>query len=202
MLEDFRGQPALILAIPAGGVPVAVALARSLKLPLDVAVVSKITLPWNPEAGYGAVAFDGTVQLNQKLIASLALTDSVVRNGIDTTRAKVEARVKRLHANTPMTSLADKIVILVDDGLASGYTMTTAIEAVRRQKPREIVVAVPTAHAESARRLALEVDALYCTNLREGRSFAVADAYEHWSDIGEDTAEALLRTVRPSAVVN
>jgi putative phosphoribosyl transferase len=75
MLESLAGSDALLLAIPAGGVPVAAAIAKQLKLALDVAVVSKITLPWNTEAGYGAVGFDGTVRLNAELLSHLGLTD-------------------------------------------------------------------------------------------------------------------------------
>ncbi len=152
MLRAFAAGDALVLAIPCGGVPVAAALARKLDLPLDVAVVSKITLPWNTEAGYGAVAFDGSVRLNQELIANLALGESVVQNGIALTRTKVQQRVQRLRRGAPLPALAPRPVILVDDGLASGYTLGAAVEALRAHGARRILVAVPTAHGEAARR--------------------------------------------------
>jgi predicted phosphoribosyltransferase len=202
MLTAFAGSDTLVLAIPCGGVPVAAALARKLALPLDVAVVSKITLPWNTEAGYGAVAFDGSVRLNQELIVNLALGESVVQNGIALTRTKVQQRVQRLRRGAPLSDLAQRPVILVDDGLASGYTMAAAVEALRNHGARRILVAVPTAHAEAAQRLAPEVEALYCANLREGRRYAVADAYEQWDDVTEDAAVELLHAAQPAACVN
>jgi predicted phosphoribosyltransferase len=201
MLETFRASDALVLAVPAGGAPLAAVLAQKLGLPLDVAVVSKITLPWNTEAGYGAVAFDGTVRLNQELIANLALGDSVVANGISATRAKVAERVKRLRQDVPMPELKQRPVIVVDDGLASGYTLAVAIEALRNQGAQRVIAAVPTAHADAAQQVAREVEALYCANVREGRRFAVADAYEDWSDVPEEVAAELLRAAQASARV-
>lgn len=201
MLATFRASDAVVLAIPAGGVPVAAVLAQKLGLALDAAVVSKITLPWNTEAGYGAVAFDGTVRLNQELIANLALSESVVSNGIASTRAKVAERVKRLRPNAAMPALGERPVIVVDDGLASGYTLAVAVEALRNQGARRVIAAVPTAHADAARLVALEVEALYCANVREGRRFAVADAYQEWSDVPEEVAAELLCAAQANARV-
>lgn len=193
LLEGYRGSDALVLAIPAGGVPVAAEVARALGLPLDVAVVSKILLPWNTEAGYGAVAFDGTVCLNRTLVDQLGLTAEEVAQGVAETRAKVERRLARLRAERPSPPLAGRPVILVDDGLASGFTLMSAVEALRRAAAAEIAVAVPTGHAQAVERLASCVDRLYCANLRAGRRFAVADAYRHWHDVPEEEAWALLR---------
>ena len=95
MLVEYRGTDTRVLGILAGGVPVAAAISRALDLPLDVAVVSKITLPWNSEMGYGAVAFDGTVQLNDALIQNLGLAHRDVETGIARTREKVNSRLRR-----------------------------------------------------------------------------------------------------------
>ncbi len=185
MLAEFRGTNALILAIPAGGVPVAAEVAKQLGLPLDLAVVSKITLPWNTESGYGAVAFDGTVHLNEALIAALGLRPEVVQNGIVKTKEKVARRARQLRGDRPLPDLKDSTAILIDDGLASGFTLFTAVDAVRHLAADKIVVAVPTGHAEAVARIAAVTDSLYCPNVRHGMSFAVADAYEHWTDVSE-----------------
>ena len=192
MLEGYRGSEALVLAVPAGGVPVAAAIARELGLALDVAVVSKITLPWNTEAGYGAVAFDGTVRLNESLLPELGLSEEEVAEGIERTKQKVERRVKALRGERPVPDLTHRTAILVDDGLASGFTMRVAVEALRNAGAREVVVAVPTAHAEAVRRLAGAVEVLYCPNIRGGGRFAVAEAYERWSDVEEEEVERIL----------
>jgi predicted phosphoribosyltransferase len=182
----------LVLAIPAGGVPVAAVLARRLGLPLDLAVVSKITLPWNTEAGYGAVAFDGTTRLNDDMVRHLGLAQDVVQAGLCRTREKVERRVRRLRAGRDPLDLAERTVVLVDDGLASGFTLRVAAAAVRSAGAERRLVAVPTGHAASVRSIAPELDRLYCANLRGGLRFAVADAYERWCDVSEQEVEGIL----------
>ncbi|MDY6988157.1 MAG: phosphoribosyltransferase family protein [Thermodesulfobacteriota bacterium] len=186
MMDRFKETTAIVLAIPAGGVPVGAEMARQLGLPLDVAVVSKITLPWNTEAGYGALAFDGTLKLNDYLVARLGLRKEEIEKGVAQTRSKVQRRVTLLRGDHPLPSFSDRTVILVDDGLASGFTMLVAVEAIRQASPLQVVVAVPTGHGQSVERVAAKVDRIYCANIRTGFSFAVAEAYEYWYDVTED----------------
>jgi putative phosphoribosyl transferase len=186
----------LILAIPAGGVPVGVTMAEKLGLDFDVAVVSKITLPWNTEAGYGAVAFDGTVKLNQDLMGRVNLTKDDIEKGIEKTTAKVVRRVTTLRGTTPFPDLKNRSVILVDDGLASGFTMETAVAALRSAGAGRIVVAVPTGHLQSVERIAREVEVLYCANIRGGFSYAVASAYRRWSDVSEEDLAKIIEHVK------
>ncbi|HOD35195.1 MAG TPA: phosphoribosyltransferase family protein [Syntrophales bacterium] len=188
MLDGFRSSRTLVMAIPAGGIPVAAALALRLSFPLDVAVVSKITLPWNTEAGYGAVAFDGTVRLNRDLLPRFGLSEKEIEAGKTATAGKVKRRVEKFRGNRPYPDFIKERVILVDDGLASGFTLLVGVEALKKIGTGEIVVAVPTGSAGAVRRVAAEVDRLYCANIRGGWSFAVADAYERWSDVSEEEA--------------
>lgn len=183
---------AVVLAIPAGGVPVAAAIAERLALPLDLAVVSKVTLPWNSEVGYGAVAFDGSVLLNEQLVHQIGLSSSQVEDGISYTREKVARRNVELRHSRGYEAVAGAEVILVDDGLASGFTLRAAIAALRSANAATISVAVPTAQEAAAQSIAPTVDAFYCANLRSGYRFAVADAYVVWSDVDEDTVRAML----------
>ncbi len=192
MLEEYRSSDAIVLGIPAGGIAVAVEIARELHLPLDLAVVRKITLPWNSEAGYGAVAFDGTVMLNEALLSRLNLSDGEIQEGIRKTEQKVSGRVTRLRRDRPMPNFK-RPILLVDDGLASGFTLRVAIKALRRAGTPKVLLAVPTAHLESAQMIVEEVEAIYCPNLRSGLSFAVADAYEDWNDVDEQEVVRLLR---------
>ncbi len=188
MLDEYRSSRTLVMAIPAGGVPVAAVLARQLVLPLDVAVVSKITLPWNTEAGYGAVAFDGTTRLNSDLLLRLGLSKQEIEAGRAATTGKVERRVEKFRGKRPYPDLIMERVILVDDGLASGFTLLVGVEALKKSGAREIIVAVPTGSPNAVQRVAAEVDRLYCANIRGGWSFAVADAYERWTDVSEEEA--------------
>jgi predicted phosphoribosyltransferase len=192
MLEAYRDSSAVVFAIPAGGVPVAAILAERLNLKLDVAVVSKITLPWNTEAGFGAVAFDGTVRLNEQMLGQLDLAEEEVQDRIKLTAKKVQRRVRELQGDRAMPELSGRKVLLVDDGVASGFTLKVAAEALGNRHADEIVVAVPTGHKQSLESLASEVEAVYCANVRGGWSFAVAGAYRNWCDVDEAQALAIL----------
>jgi putative phosphoribosyl transferase len=192
ILSAHDTQAGIILAIPAGGVPAGVVMAEKTGLDFDVAVVSKITLPWNTESGYGAVAFDGTVKLNEDMLLRVHLTAKEVKQGIQKTTAKVARRVTKLRGTQPLPDLMNRSAILVDDGLASGFTMHVAVAALRNAGAGRIVVAVPTAHRHSAEMIAREVEALYCANIRGGLSYAVASAYRHWSDVAEEEVVKLL----------
>jgi putative phosphoribosyl transferase len=191
LLEKYKESNAIVLAIPAGGIAVGSVIAEELNLPLDVAAVSKITLPWNTEAGYGAVAFDSTVLLNEELLPRIHLTRDEIEQGIKKTGEKVARRMKLLRGEKLLPDLK-RPVILVDDGLASGFTLRTAIEALRKQGCEKIILAVPTAHLETLQDIAKKVEATYCPNTRSGLSFAVADAYEDWRDLDEDEVLQIL----------
>ena len=196
MLAARDTQDGIILAIPAGGVPVGVVMAEATGLDFDVAVVSKITLPWNTEAGYGAVAFDGTVKLNKDMLRRIHLTKEEVKQGIQKTTAKVTRRVANLRGVQPLPDLGNRSAILVDDGLASGFTMRVAVKALRSAGVGRIVVAVPTGHRQSVEMIAQEVEKLYCANIRGGLSYAVASAYRHWSDVAEEDVVNILKQLR------
>ena len=193
MLETYNDSDAIVLAVPVGGVPVAAVVAEDLNLVLDVTVVSKITLPWNTEAGFGAVAFDGTVRLNERLLAGLGLTEEEIEQRIKVTTSKVQRRLRELRGDRPMPELAERKVILVDDGVASGFTLRVAVEALKNKSANEIIIAVPTGHQESLKCLVDEVQAVYCANVRSGWSFAVADAYKRWSDVDQIEALEILK---------
>jgi putative phosphoribosyl transferase len=192
LLADHGETSGLVLAVPAGGVPVALSLARRLVLPCDFLIISKITPRWNTEIGYGAVAFDGSVRLNEHLLPALRLTEDEIQADIRRTRAKVARRVQQLRRSRALPALNGDTAILVDDGLASGFTMEVGVSAARQTGAGRVTVAVPTAHDEAVRRAAGLADAVYCANIRQGQPFAVADAYEEWSDIDDEELQTLI----------
>ncbi|MDX9820235.1 MAG: phosphoribosyltransferase family protein [Desulfococcus multivorans] len=193
MLAPYPLDNGIVLGIPAGGVPVGLAVADRLGLPFDVAVVSKITLPWDTEAGYGALAFDGTCQLNTALIAQLRLSEEQIAEGIRKTRSKVAGRSERFRGKRPFPEVKGRPVILVDDGLASGFTMKTALEALRNAGADTLIAAIPTAHDRAAADIADLTEGVFCVNIREGGRFAVAEAYRHWNDVSEDEVMDMLK---------
>jgi len=188
MLKAHEETSTTVLAIPAGGVPVAAEIAKELDLPLYAAVVSKITPPWDSEVGYGAVAFDGTVILNEALVEQLNLRQREVEEGIIETQKKVRRRCSLFQSNQLPEVLSGGPAILVDDGLASGFTMHVAVKAISRKSSSQVVIAVPTGPSRTVQRIAANVNRIYCANIRSGMSFAVADAYKYWSDVTEDEA--------------
>jgi putative phosphoribosyl transferase len=191
MLEKYRGSDAVVLAIPAGGVPVGAALARELGLSLHAAPVSKVLYPWTTESGFGAVAFDGSVWLDEEAVENSPLTKTQVEKAVGDARAKVERRTRRFGVDP--SALKNSTVILVDDGIAAGSTMRTAIAALRKLGASRIIVAVPTAPSRSLEAMRKLADEIACPNIRGGGSFAVADAYQEWRDLSDDEVEAMLK---------
>jgi predicted phosphoribosyltransferase len=196
MMHEFVGARTVVLAIPAGGVPVGAALAKALGLNLDLAVVSKITLPMNSEAGFGAVAFDGTVRLNDELLDYLRLERADIERRVERTREKVLRREKELRGGKGPIELGGRDVILVDDGIASGYTILTAVDAVKASGAGKVFVATPTAHERALKELEACTQRIYCANIRGGFSFAVASAYRNWRDVGEAEAARIFERAR------
>ncbi|HDS45023.1 MAG TPA: phosphoribosyltransferase [Methanomicrobia archaeon] len=192
-LRDYQGTEAYVLGIPAGGVPVAAVVSERLQLPLDVLVVRKIHIPWNREAGFGAISWDGTVRFNEPLLQHLQLTPDEIEQCVEDEKAELEKRVRLFRGQKPFPDLRDKTVIVVDDGLASGFTMLVALSSVRKQQPKELVVAVPTASLHAIHLVREAADEVVCLNIRTGRLFAVADAYTNWYDLDNADVVAILQ---------
>jgi putative phosphoribosyl transferase len=198
MLQDFQGKPLRLFAIPAGGVPVAAEIARALGVPLDLVIVRKIQLPWTTEAGFGALDPDGTPLFNEALLSRMPLTPEQIAAQVAKTEANLREREEHLRGGRPYPDLAGAATIIVDDGLASGYTMQAAVGFLKRKDAGPLIVAVPTALDRTAQALLPKVDLLVCPNLRSGLSFAVADAYENWYDVEQvEVLELLASLARP-----
>jgi len=192
MLRDYEGKPLRLFAIPAGGVPVAVQIARALAVPLDLVIVRKIQLPWTTEAGFGALDPDGTPLMNEALLSHYPLSPQQIEAQVAKTLANLKEREEHLRGGRPYPELAGATTIIVDDGLASGYTMRAAVRFLKGKGAGELIVAVPTALDRTAQALLPLVDLLVCPNLRGGMSFAVAEAYENWYDVDQKEVLDLL----------
>jgi putative phosphoribosyl transferase len=191
-LEGYRGTDVHLFAIPAGGVPVAAAIARALARPLDLLIVRKIQLPWTTEAGFGALAPGGQAIFNEAFMRRLSLTPADIDTQVKKTAAGLAQREKRLRGDKPYPQLAGRPALVVDDGLASGYTMRGALGFLKEQGAGKLIVAVPTASEHTANDLLPLVAELYCANIRGGYAFAVADAYENWYDLTEEEVLTIL----------
>jgi putative phosphoribosyl transferase len=192
-LESFRGNDAMVLAIPSGGVPIGLTIAFHLNLPFDLLIIRKIPIPGNTEAGFGAISLEGDMMLNDPMVRMLGLTGREIEELAKSVREELAARNRIFREDRPWPELKGKAVILADDGLASGYTMMTAARMVRKREPEKIVVAVPTASLHTIKQVAEEVDMIVCPNIRTGSYFAVADAYRNWYDLSREEVVDLLR---------
>ncbi len=195
-LSGYKEKGNIVFAIPSGGVPVAVEIAKALMLPLDAVIVRKIQIPFNTEAGFGAVEPDGKVIFNEELLRRLALSAEEIERQVHKTKDIIKQRNERFRKGHNFPSIKDRTVIIVDDGLASGYTMLAAIDFVKRQEPQKTVVAVPTGSEETVDIILTHVDELFCMNVRSGYSFAVAEAYEDWYDLEDEEVISILKEYR------
>ncbi|HXN81487.1 MAG TPA: phosphoribosyltransferase [Myxococcales bacterium] len=160
-LEDLRGtRDLLVLALPRGGVPVAEPVARRLGAPLDVFVVRKIGFPGHEELAMGAVASGGIVLVNPALVGQVP--EEQFHRALERAVKELNERERLYRDGRPPPKVAGRTIVLIDDGLATGATMRAAVEALRRQGPRQIIVAVPIASPETCDELAREVDRVVC----------------------------------------
>jgi len=188
---------AIVLAIPRGGVPVGYEVARRLDVPLDLHH-SHGSCPSHPdpEAGFGAIAPDGTVVLNESLVARFGLSVGDIERISKEVLAEVRRRAREYRGGAPLPGLKNKNVIVVDDGLASGYTMIAAVRAIRRERPRRVIVAVPCSPGPSVERLENEADEVVSLAVQPYGPFAVAGYYEHFPDLSDDEVKSLLGRTR------
>lgn len=194
-LQRFAPERPIVLALPRGGVPVAYEVARTLGAPLDICVVRKVGVPWHPELGMGAVAEGGYLHLSRSIVARLGVTEGELAEVVAHERAKVEERVRRFRGGQPRPTLQGRTVLLVDDGIATGGTVRVAIQAVKAEQPRRIILAVPVAAAETVEALAREVDEVVCL-LAPADLHAIGLWYDDFGQVSDEEVARLLALAR------
>jgi putative phosphoribosyl transferase len=192
-LLKYRGRHPVVLALPRGGVPVAAEVARVLDAPLDLLLVRKIGLPSQPELAMGAVA-DGedlTVIRNIDVIEVSGVSEEEFDAVCNEERAEIERRRKRYLGDRARAQIKGQVVIIVDDGIATGATTLAAIRAVRTRQPKELVLAVPVAPLDAIEKLHPEVDAIVCLDTPEDLG-AIGYFYRDFRQISDDEVIATL----------
>jgi predicted phosphoribosyltransferase len=193
-LQEYKNRKdAFVLAIPAGGVQVAIVVANKLELSVDLVITRKIHVPWNKEAGFGAISWDGMVLLNEPLVTSLGLTKEDIARCITKENKIIKRRLERFRGKKQFPNIENRTIIIIDDGLASGFSMLTTVKAIKRKDVKEIVVAVPTAPVSAINLLNPHVDKIVCLNIRSGPFFAVASAYKSWYDLEDQDVVYILK---------
>ncbi len=185
-LTEYKNQSVIVLAIPNGGVPVALGVALALEADLNLIISRKIPLPLSPEGGFGAVTDDGTIILNEEVVKKTGLSPQQITYQVSQVRADIRQRSLLYHRDRPPAVVHDKTVIIVDDGLASGFTMMAAVESVRQRRPKEIIAAVPVASATALKQLEKIADKIITHTTGFMPEFYVSDSYRYWDEPSDD----------------
>jgi len=190
-LSGYRGRGLVVLAIPRGGVVVGYEVARELNAPLDVVIPHKIGAPGNPELAIGAVTQDGTTILDRELVRYLQVPDSYLRREIESQIREINRRIARYRGDRSTPTLDGKVVIIVDDGVATGATVRAAIRSIRKQNPSSIVVAVPVGPSDTIEQLRREADDMVCLSTPEP-FLAIGQFYRHFDQTSDEEVVCLL----------
>ena len=195
-LRGYSGQFVVVLAIPNGGVPVALEVARALKADLDLIVCRKVPMLLNPEGSLGAASDDGTVILNEEAVGRVGLSRQQLEQDINRIRADIKQRSLLYKRDRPPVIVNGRTAIIIDDGLASGFTMMAAVQSVRHRQPKEVVVAVPVASAMAVKRVEKVADKVVTCYTGFMPKFYVSDFYRYWYDLSDDDVIRYLKEWR------
>lgn len=191
-LEKFAGRAdVIVLGLPRGGVPVAYEVARAIRVPLDVFIVRKLGVPGFEELAAGAIASGGVRVLNDEVVRALPNANEIIEAVTAREAAELERRELSYRDGRPAPELRDRVIILVDDGLATGATMRAAIRALRQHGVAKIVVAVPVGPSETCREVGEEADEIVCAITPEF-FHAVGQYYEDFSQTSDEEVRELL----------
>lgn len=190
-LVQYRNDDPLILGIPTGGVPVAAEVARQLGAELDVVIARKLGAPDQPELALGAVTALGTVYIDDAIVARHGVSEAHLAAIVARETAEAAAREKRYRGGRPQPRMAQRTVIVVDDGLATGATMRAALRAVRAQGPARLVAAVPVGSTDAQEELLGDADEVICLVMPE-QFEAVSFYYDDFREVSDEDVQEIL----------
>lgn len=197
LLEPYIDNNTALFAIPNGGIPVALPIIEKMNeiysnIKLNLILVRKIPIPEKPEAGFGAITLNGFVLFNGPLVTRMNLHEREIERLIQKVQTEINQRKELFGTRYQNFAIRDKSVILIDDGLATGITMTAAIQSIQEFNPLKIIVAVPTASRLAVNRIQAQVDVFICPNIRETFFFATQAAYENYHDVSNLEVQHIL----------
>lgn len=190
-LSKFKGGEVVVLGIPRGGVVVANEVAKVLVAPLDVVVTRKIEAPGEPEYALGAVTQEGDVIMDRQAAEALGATPEYLDDQIRKKREEVKERMQRLRGDSPYPRLEGKVVVIVDDGIATGSSVGAAVMSVKKMKPKEIVVAVPVAPKDAVDTLSEDGTKVVCLET-PGQFLAIGEFYGDFGQVEDLDVKRIL----------
>jgi putative phosphoribosyl transferase len=190
-LAGLKGKEVVVLGIPRGGVVVAWEVAEALGAQLDVVVTRKIEAPGEPEYALGAVTQEGDVIMDRESAESLGATTGYLDEQVRLKREEVKERLQRLRGDVPYPTLEGKVVVIVDDGIATGSSVSAAVMSVKRRKPKEIIVAVPVAPVDAVQSLSEDGTKVVCLEA-PGSFLAIGEFYDDFEQVEDIEVKRLL----------
>ncbi len=190
-IEEVK-KHALVLALPRGGLPIGAAIRDALKIPMDAFLVKKIGAPGYSELAMGALAMDGTRIINQDVLRMFNPSQSEVEQLTKNAQTQLHYQNKIYRKDRPISDVKNKIIILVDDGLATGATMRAAIAGIKKMSPKKIIVAVPVAATDTYHQIEKEVDEIVCLYSTDAFS-SVGQWYNDFSQVTDEEADKFLK---------
>lgn len=192
-LKKYKNNKnALILAIPRGGLEIGYELAKELFLPLDILVTKKIGFPGNPEYAIGAVGPKKEYILNEEEVIRSDISESYIKSEVDRLGKEIEQKYNKYRGRKVLPKIRDKIVIVTDDGIATGYTLMLSLKILKKQRPKKLIAAIPVGPqegVENLKQVADEVICLYTPSL----FFAIGQFYEEFRQVSDEEAIEYLK---------
>ncbi len=206
-LKEYANRPdVIVLALLRGGLPVGIEIARKLNLPLDILIVRKLGVPGEPEVALGAIASGGIRVLNEDLLSYIDIPREIVEAITEHERKELERRERVYRGHRPAPDIHGRTVILVDDGMATGATMCSAVEALKQQQPARIIIAVPVAAKSTCAEFNAQDGIVTCVCLETPESFyAVGLWYKQFPQLTDEDVHELLDNMpkqQPASVKN
>lgn len=191
-LENYKNRDdVIVLALPRGGVPVGFEISKALHVPLDIFLVRKIGVPDQPELAMGAIAMGGIKVFNPSIVNSLRISEAMIQAVVDVETKEMQRRNDVYRQGRPPPDVRNKIVILVDDGLATGATMRAAVVAIKSQQPAAIIIAVPVSAYETYLEFQKQVDKIICLMTPEP-FYSISLWYEDFPQTEDEEVQELL----------
>jgi len=193
-LDAYRNRQPLILAVPRGGVTVAREVWEALGGDLDLIITRKIGAPYQPELAIGAVTGDGFTMLNDQLVSRLNVQEDYIKKTVEKEQAEINRRLEDYRGNRPLPVVDQRLVILIDDGVATGYTLLAALRSLQQKEPSRLILAVPVGPPDTFSMLEREVDELVYI---EAPSYfaAVGQFYRQFDQISDKEVKDVLKEI-------